>query len=487
VNAPINAPSPPLTSFIDGCWLFANESRLVARENPGRIEDVATRWCPASVDEARVAMDVAAAAFPAWAAEPLSTRIAVVARLLDEVERQAEDFAALITRENGKPRRDARAEIRSSLADARHAIAEADRFGVTESASAAGAAVRSATLLEPLGVCLLITPWNFPLATILRKLVPALLYGNTAVVKPSELAPGPAARLFSLLATLPLPAGAASLVLGAGGEVGPALTGHSGLRAISFTGSTSVGLELVRLTAGRDVRLQLEMGGKNTLVVLRDADLDAAVDAAVTGGFTCSGQWCTGTGRVIVEEAIADDFAARLVSRTEQLRVGPGDDDENDLGPVVTAARIKFAESTLTAAVGAGARLRCGGRRMPGGHFLTPAVLDRVTEVMPAFTDELFVPVLPVATAHDADDAVRLANTGRYGLSASVFSRDVAKATALARRIEAGIIHVNLHTAYREAALPVLGWRESGRGLPECGRFARDFFTRPRALYIRSP
>lgn len=445
---------------------------------------MAARWCPATPAEARAAVDHAARAAPDWAALPLAERSARLVKLLASVEANAGEIAALITRENGKTLRDSHAEVAAGLADARHAIAEATALGLTEAVPGQPGAV-SKLCLEPVGSCLLVTPWNFPFATILRKLVPALLYGNTAIVKPSELTPGPASRLFALLAESDLPPGVASLVLGQGTELGPVLAGHPAVRAISLTGSTTAGASLSKIVAGRNVRLQLEMGGKNSLVVLADADLDLAVDAALVGGFSCSGQWCTGTGRVIVERPIHDEFVERLVARTMALRVGPGDDATSPLGPLVTAARVTFAQSTVATAVAAGARLRCGGQVRVGGHYFSPAVLSDVTETMAAFTEELFVPILPVTAARDSADALRLANHGSYGLCGSVFSRDLAKATAFTRGMEAGIVHVNLHTAYREPALPVSAWRESGRGLPECGRFSRDFYTRPRAFYLR--
>lgn len=474
------------TSYLADHWSRPGR-RVVERENPGRSAEVAARWCPASPDEARRAMEAAAAAGPVWAAVPLPDRLDRLEALLPVIARHAGEFAGLIIRENGKPRRDAQSEIDAGLRDAAHALGEARRLGVIERTSAPGAVVASELVLEPVGVQLLITPWNFPLATILRKLVPALAYGNTVVVKPSELTPGPARRLFELLEPLGLPAGAASLVLGFGPELGPILTAHPALRGISCTGSTATGRALARATAGRDVRLQLEMGGKNSLVVLADARLDDAVEAAATGAFSCAGQWCTGTGRVIVEQAVGAEFVARLSARAGQLHVGPGDDDSTDTGPVISAARVQAAREAVAAAVAAGARVCCGGRELPGGHFFAPTVLDRVVETMPAFLDELFVPVLPVVAARDADDAIRLANAGTFGLSASVFSADTGRARTLARRIEAGIVHVNLHTAYREPGLPVAGWRDSGHGLPECGRYAREFFTRPRALYARNP
>jgi alpha-ketoglutaric semialdehyde dehydrogenase len=475
-----------LTSFIDGAWLPFDESRAIKRENPGRTSEIASRWTPATAADAKRAMDAAAAAFPVWSAVPLAERIDLLDKLFAAVEAHADDFAATITRESGKPLRDSLSEFAGSLRDSRHPVLEAERIGVVETISTPGATVTSEQILEPLGLCLLITPWNFPLATVLRKLAPALLFGNPALVKPSELTPATACLLFSLIESLPFPHGVAQLVLGTGGEVGPALTEHPALRAISFTGSNATGASLARATAARDVRLQLEMGGKNSLVVLADADLDAAVEAAAIGGFTCAGQWCTGTGRVIVDQPVHDEFVSRLVARVAPLRVGAGDDPATDTGPVVTAERVAFAHARVAEAVAAGARMLCGGTAPTGGHFVMPTILDGVAETMPAFIEELFVPVLPVAVAHDADDALRLANTGRYGLSASIFSRDAEMASAMARRIEAGIVHVNLHTAYREPSLSVAGWRESGRGLPECGRFARDFFTRPRALYRRT-
>jgi aldehyde dehydrogenase (NAD+) len=252
------------TSFIACEWQPFDESRAVTRENPGRTVEIAGRWTPATAGEAQRAMDSAAAAFPAWAAGPLAERIELLNLLLTSVEAHTDEFTAVITRENGKPLRDSRAEVAGSLRDARYPVLEASRIGVVDTLSAPGAAVTSEQILEPLGVCLLITPWNFPLATVLRKLVPVLLFGNSAVVKPSELTPATACLLFSLIEELPFPRGVAQLVLGTGGEVGPALTGHPALRAISFTGSNSTGAALARATAARDVRLQLEMGGKNS-------------------------------------------------------------------------------------------------------------------------------------------------------------------------------------------------------------------------------
>jgi aldehyde dehydrogenase (NAD+) len=435
-------------------------------------------------------MEAAERAFAAWSEVVPDRRFQILDTLLNRIEDRMPSIATTITRENGKTRTESLAEINAALQDARFHLRDArDAVGRPKSFSK-NQNHRHRLVLEPVGVYLLITPWNFPFATILRKIIPALAFGNTIVLKPSELTPGPACMLFRALCRFGLPPGAANLVLGTGQGIGPALVGHPALRGISFTGSNKVGLAFAQETAGRAVRLQLEMGGKNSLVVLSDADLDSAVEAAVTGGFSCAGQWCTGTGRVIVETGIHDAFCERLVERVRALKVGPGDAAGTEVGPLIFAERVKAARSAIRQAVKAGATIRCGGDRPVlrsgvKGHYFAPTVLTDVTEAMPAFIDELFAPVLPVVRARDYRDALRLANSGTFGLSASIFTSDRRKADDFLKRIEAGIAHVNLHTAFRVPELPVSAWRDSGRGIPECGRFARDFFTRSRAVYLR--
>jgi aldehyde dehydrogenase (NAD+) len=434
-------------------------------------------------------MEAAQSAFPIWSEIAPDRRIQILDTLLNRIEDRIPPIAATTTRENGKTLKESLAEINAALKDARFHLRDARNTIGRPISSPKNQGHRHHLVLEPVGVYLLITPWNFPFATILRKIIPALVFGNTVVLKPSELTPGPACMLFRTLSRVGLPSGAANLILGTGAGVGPVLIGHPALRGVSFTGSNKVGLALARETGGRDVRLQLEMGGKNSLVVLCDADLESAVDAAVTGGFSCAGQWCTGTGRVIVEAGIHDSFCERLVERARALKIGPGDAAGTEIGPLISAERVKAARSAVGQAVKTGAALRCGGdrpelRRGVNGHYFGPTVLTDVTEAMPAFIDELFTPVLPVVRARDYWDALRLANSGTFGLSASIFTSDRRKADDFLKRIEAGIAHVNLHTAFRVPELPVSAWRDSGRGIPECGRYARDFFTRPRAVYL---
>jgi acyl-CoA reductase-like NAD-dependent aldehyde dehydrogenase len=479
-------PAKILTSFIDGSWLSPVSKTIVAR-NPGRLAREASRWSPASRTQARDAMEAAAQAWPAWAATRPRGRIELLDAFLKKLGQDSSALADTITRENGKTLRESRAEIRAALADARHLLKSA-RAAMRRPAPN-GSKSRHGLVHEPVGVYMLVTPWNFPLATIIRKIIPALAFGNTVILKPSRLTPATAVKVVGLMAEVPFSSGTVNLVLGTGGGVGPALVGHPALRGLSFTGSNPVGLELARQTAGRDVRLQLEMGGKNSLIVLADAGVDQAVEAAITGGFSCAGQWCTGTGRIIVEDDLYQLFCDKLVTRTTQLKVGPGDVQSVQVGPVISADRVRFAKSSVREAVTAGATIACGGDRPAlrkgwKGHFFAPTVLTEVTEKMDVFKNELFVPILPVVRAADYSDALRLANSGPYGLSASIFTTDRIRADHFLQHIEAGIAHVNLHTALRIPELPVAGWRDSGRGIPECGDYAADFFARPRAVYL---
>jgi len=432
-------------------------------------------------------MSAAHEAFAGWSQRPLRERIAVLRAALADLNKRSGELTAMITRENGKTGREAMAEIAAAMGDARYQLRQASRG---DHLPKRGESVTRLLRREPVGVFLLITPWNFPFATVLRKVIPALALGNTVVVKPSEFTPGPAVAIGRALVRAGVPPGAVAIVLGRGSVIGAAMTRHPALKGVSFTGSTRNGLAIARAVAGRDVRLQLEMGGKNSLVVLADADLDAAVEAAVIGGLSCSGQWCTGTGRIIVEAAVHDAFCGRLLSRIGRLSVGAGDVEGTDVGPLVSLQRVHASAQAVRRARREGAVVHdVAGRPRRGagqGYFFPPTVLTEVREDMAVFREELFAPILPITRARDFDDALRLANLGDAGLSASIFTRDSSRGDRFVREVEAGITHVNLHTAYRTADLPVAGWRESGRGIPECGEFARDFFTRPRAVYLRA-
>jgi len=473
---------PTCTSFINGCRL--KPGTLMEHPNPGNLNEPACRYSLVDADAASETMDAADQAFHDWRAVPFAERLNSLHEWLDEVESRANAMAAMITRENGKGIRESEAEIRAALMDGRHLLEQAEA-----EQSQSGERKGAYTEHCPLGVFLLITPWNFPLATLVRKLVPALAYGNTAVVKPSEVTPGPAWMAVDMLdSTGQIPPGVANLVLGRGREVGPAMVDHPALRGISLTGSTQTGRTLQVQTAGRNVRLQLEMGGKNAQVVLADADLKAAAEAARIGAFSCAGQWCTGTSRVIVEEACYEAFCRALLKEVAAIRLGPGHNPGNTMGPVAYKEHFHEILGAIRQAEEEGASLLHGGRsheEIEGcrGWFVEPTVFGEVEKSHSLFSEEIFGPVLAVSRAGDVEDAIHLANASEYGLSFSVFTSNPKRGEEVVSRIDAGICHINLHTAYRTPDMPVAGWKESGRGVPECGNYARSFYTQPKVVY----
>lgn len=465
---------------------------VVEIRNPGNHAEVVARVL--TVTDAAAARMVAAAheAFPMWSSTPVRERLRLLHVALKTLEAAAPQVARIITAENGKPLAESRREIVAALAAGFHQLEVVRRTRWRERFRSVSAGCRSEVRRYPLGVFLLVTPWNFPLATLVRKIIPALAFGNTVVAKPSLATPCSAFAFFECLARARLPHGVAHLAPCSGAVAARSLVTHPLVRGISFTGSTAVGLSLCRQTAEQDVRLQLEMGGKNVCVVLADADLDRAADAVVTAGFTCAGQWCTGTSRVIVEAPVHDAFLEKLLVRIGKIRVGPGWRASSSMGPITTREHYREILAAIRRGVAEGARLLVGGRGLSPvagfrGNYLAPTVFDGVSENMALFQEEIFGPVLTVSTARDAEDALRLANHSRYGLSMSVFTRSARKAEMLIRGVESGLSHWNLHTAYREPALPISGWKQSGRGIPECGQECRQFFTRPRAVYLAGP
>lgn len=469
------------TSFINGRWIPARPP--VSRPNPGNLDSIGCRYSEAKEEDARLAMESANRAFGTWKEIPPAERIAVLKKWLETIEKAKDRLAERITRENGKNLWESGLEIEAAVKDGRYLLEQASRPSPRPSDR------NHFEVHCPLGVFLILTPYNFPLATLVRKLVPALAYGNAAVVKPSEYTPGVAVDVFQFFSPDTLPPGTANLVLGSGSSLGSVLVEHPTLRGISFTGSTETGHLLQGQAAGRDVRLQLEMGGKNPLLVLEDADLPEAAKAARVGAFSCAGQWCTGTSRVIVEAPAEEEFLDHLIREIKSIQVGPGHLPGYTMGPVTHHRHWEAIQKAISRAGEEGARLLAGGRfpeTVAGcrGYFIEPTLFASVAEDSALFREEVFGPVLAITVAKDADDAVRLANCSPYGLSSSVYTRDLEKGRSIIHQLESGITHLNLHTAYRTPDLPVSGWKGSGSGIPECGSYGRDFYTRPKAIYL---
>ncbi len=481
---------PVFSSMINGEWC-GNSGETVTIYNPANHQQKVAHCQYADGELAKYAVNAAETSFEKWSRQPVKHSISILRKAVDILEENAELVSRTITLENGKTLRESQAEVDATIRDARYqlkAVAETDwRIPANIHDSDSAHYVQR----ESMGVFLLITPWNFPLATIVRKLVPALGFGNTVVVKPAQLTPGAAGHWFEFLHQAGLPGGVANLVLGRGSIVGNTLINQPKLSGISFTGSTEIGLDICRKVSARSVRLQMEMGGKNAIVVLADADLDKAVEATVLAAFSCAGQWCTSTSRAIVEEAVYESFLNRLKSRVESLKIGDGMNENTNMGPVISNGQRNICCEAINKARQEGALLLTGGKAIRAidgktGFFLEPTILRDVLPNMSLANEEVFGPVLAVISVKNPEEALELANATVYGLTFSVYTRSAEWADRFINEIQAGVCHVNLPTAYREAAFPIGGWKESGRGVPECGDEQKHFHTRLKTVY-RSP
>ncbi len=344
----------------------------------------------------------------------------------------------------------------------------------------------------PLGVVGIITPWNFPVAIPIWKLAPCLAYGNVAIFKPAELTPLTAHLITEVFAEAGLPAGVLNLVHGPGSVVGDEMARNPGINGVSFTGSGEVGHNIYAVATAHGARVQLELGGKNPVVVAADAKLDQAVDIVLSGAMKSTGQKCTATSRVIVEQPIEGAFTEALVERVKSVKVGPGIDGSSYMGPLVSATAEKSVLDYIQIGRQEGARLVAGGEKLEagdlsGGFFVAPTVFDNVKPTMRIAQEEIFGPVVSVIRAGDLDEAIRIANGVKYGLSAAIITSNIATAFQFVRSIEAGVVHVNSETAGAEPHVPFGGMKESSSFSREQGRAAMDFYTQTRTVYLDMP
>lgn len=476
-------------NFIGGEWRAAAGGRTFEQRNPAWLHEVTGTFADSSTADVEAAIEAARAAFPAWRALSPHKRRAYLDRSLRAMIERREEIAAVITRENGKALREARTEVDSAIKEMDYQIAEGVRLcGQTVPVDVGGTLAYSTR--EALGPVAIVTPWNFPFNVPCRKATPALMAGNTVVLKPASLTPRTGLIFTELLAESGLPPGVVNCVTGAGGSVGAALVGDARIEAVSFTGSTPVG-KSIQLAAARNLTpTQLELGGKNPAIVLPDADLELAVAEIVKGAFACSGQWCTSTSRVIVVEEIAAELTERLVAAAQAIEVRDGANEDCGMGPVCGARQKADILEYIAKGHAEGARLLTGGKALDGedydhGCFIAPTVLDRVTPSMTIAREEIFGPVLVVIAVNSFDAAVEVANDVAYGLSSSIFTNDLKRALTYLERAEVGLAHVNLMTAFKEPQLPFGGVKESGAGLPEAGASGIEFFTHHKVCYVK--
>ncbi len=476
-------------NLVAGEWVDARTGEVLNDINPADTGEVVAQFPSMAADDVHRAVDAAAEAFPAWKAMTPVARGAILRRAAELIRERLEPVARDLTREMGKTLREARGEVTraSYFFDYYGAYG---RLPVGDYLPDEREGVFTFTMREPLGVVVAIAPWNDPILTPARKMAPALIAGNTVVLKPATLTPLSAWHLIRALHDAGMPRGVVNLVTGPAKATGSALRDHPAVRAITFTGSTAVGLDLQAKVAGRNIRVQTEMGGKNALVVLKDADPRLAADLAAAAGFGQSGQRCTATSRVVVEGPIRDAFLEEFVKRTKQITVGPGLEESTTMGPVVDSSQLETVLQAVATGRREGAAVLYGGERLSGsrydrGYFVAPTILDRVSPQMRIAQEEIFGPVVAVMNAADVDEAIATVNNTRYGLSASVVTRSLAAAHAFARGVDTGCVAVNLPTVGWDVHVPFGGFKDSGSPYKEHGIEGLQFYTRVKSVAMR--
>jgi len=478
--------SEEFLNHIQGEWVRSQSGRTFDNVNPADTRELVGRFQASASADAEAAVAAAAGAFEAWRATPIGKRARILSGAADHLEANAARFGEELMREEGKPLGLAKDEFLRAAQTLRFYATEGQTFGgETYPQDDPGMMVYSQR--EPLGVVSVISPWNFPVSIPARKIAPALITGNTVVFKPSSDAPLSGLRLAEALVQAGLPAGVLNFITGRAADVGPVITTSQAVRAISFTGSTQAG-EAIHRTVHLTTRLQMELGGKNPLLVMEDADLDQAVDLAIKGGFSLTGQACTGTSRVIVVRQVMQPFTERLVERVRQLKVGPGSAPGMDLGPLATAKQLE----TVLRYIEIGrqeARLLIGGERLTdgiyaNGHYVAPAVFAGVTQSMRIAREEIFGPVLALIEAEDFADALAKANDTEYGLSAAIATRNPRYMHAFASEIQSGTVKINRTTTGNLVNAPFGGVKHSSTStFRESGRAGLEFFTQTKVVY----
>ncbi|MDX6614136.1 MAG: alpha-ketoglutaric semialdehyde dehydrogenase [Blastocatellia bacterium] len=475
-------------NFINGVWAESSSSKVVKNINPANTEEVLGTVKQATREEACAAVEAASNAFQGWRTTPAPARGRIVARAARLMEEHKEELAQLLTREEGKTISESRGELQRSINVAEFCAGESRRMN--------GETIQSDlplnfayTIKQPLGVVACITPWNFPVAIPVWKIAPALVAGNSVVFKPASLTPATGVRIVEIFEEAGIPPGVLNLIIGSGSEAGDAIINHRAVRAVSFTGSNEVGIRLYEEVSRRGAKVQCEMGGKNPVVVLEDADLDLAVESTAQGAFGSSGQRCTATSRAVVINDIADEFVERIAARAANMKIGKGSDPATEMGPSVDENQFQTVLKYIDIGREDGATLVCGGTRATGdgldkGYFVHPAVFDHVTADMRIAREEVFGPVLSVLRVKDFEEAMQVANDCEYGLSSSIFSNDAARIFRFVDEIETGMTHINSPTTGGEAHVPFGGIKGTGIGDREQGSTALDFYTDLKVVYV---
>ena len=480
----LEAPArPAFANFVGGEWRPSATGRTYEKGNPWRPSEPVGEFPASGEEDVNAAVAAAAAAFPEWSSRPAAQRAAILTATADALERRVEELAQDMTLEMGKPLREARMEAARGAAVLRFFAGEAFRpKGELFEQSATGSSVY--TVRRPLGVVGLITPWNFPAAIPLWKLSPALVFGNTVVMKLAQDAPLTGLHIAAAFEEAGLPAGVLNIVVGRGSEVGTPLVKHPQVKAISFTGSVAVGYQVRDEATALGKRVQLELGGQNPLIVMADADLDRATEACYAGAFWSAGQKCTATRRIYVQEPVYDEFRGRLLDRIERGIVGDPSDPSTEVGPIVNERQLDDVLAGIERGKAEGGTVIAGGERIDDeAYLLAPTLFEGVRDDAFLSCEEVFGPVTSLYRFGDLDEALRRANAVAFGLSGAIFTSDLKAAQRFVNELEAGILHVNSQTAGAEVHVPFGGMKGSGFGPHEQGRAAREFYTEEVTVY----
>src|SRR4051794_1854321 len=477
-------------NYIAGEWRPAVSGETMENRNPANRDEVVGLFASSGADDVDAAIAAAEEAFRSWRFSSPMTRASILHKAANILESRIPEVGRELTREEGKTLKEGIGETTRAVQILRYFAGEAQQPS-GEHYPSANPHTLLYTAREPLGVVAVVTPWNFPIAIPAWKIAPALAFGNTVVFKPASLTPLTAVRLVEALDEAGLPAGGLNLVMGAAVGVGGPFVRDPRGGAITFTGSDETGAALRRSAAERGAKLQLELGGKNPAIVLADADLEHALGHVVAGAMMSTGQKCTATSRAIVDRRIADRFTAMLADRISGLKVGNPLLPETQIGPLIDERSADRVAGEVDAARESGAELLVGGSRLGGdlarGAFVAPALFAGVDADSRLGQEELFGPVLGVIPVDNLEEAMAVANQVKFGLSASLFTRDLGRALDFARRIEAGIVHVNSETAGAEPQVPFGGMKGSSSYSREQGKSAREFFTQVKTVYLDPP
>ncbi|HVM30891.1 MAG TPA: aldehyde dehydrogenase family protein [Candidatus Limnocylindrales bacterium] len=481
--------APTYGNFIGGEWRPAQSGATFASHNPADTRELIGRFAQSDAADVAAAIRAAEEALPAWRPMPAPKRGEIMYAFAHLMAQHKERLSRAMTREMGKVLAEARGDVQEGIDIAYLMAGEGRRlFGDTTPSELPSKWAMS--VREPVGIAGIITPWNFPIAIPCWKMMPALITGNTVVFKPASDTPHCAALLVELLHEAGFPPGTVNLVTGSGEDVGTPLVESPDVNVISFTGNTATGRDIGERASRRLKRVSLELGGKNAIVVMADADLELAVEGILWSAFGTTGQRCTACSRLVVHEQVADELLGRLVDRAGQMRLGNGLEGSTDVGPLINARALERVGGYVEVGQEEGARLAAGGSvatdrdGLQHGHFFSPTILDGVQPMDRVAQEEIFGPVLSVIRVADYGQAATVVNQTRYGLSSSIFTRDTNTAFRAMRDFQTGIVYVNAGTIGAETHLPFGGMKQTGNGHREAGHAVLETYTEWKSIYV---